>query len=442
MAGTRATVVALLCVVCVGGSIAQVVSSGKTVRRSRVADDPIAAAVVRAEAAIEKKDYATAEQTLKEALKSDPKNYRAWYDLGFVLNAQGHADDALDAYRKSVEADPKVFESNLNLGLMLARSRSPEAEKYLRAATELTPTAARDEGLARAWVSLGHVLEKSKPHEALNAFHRAAALAPKDAEPHLSAAIIAETLGDTATAEDEFKAAADRDSKSDEAVAGLATVYMKTQRLPEAESALRKYLALDPNSVTAHVNLGRVLLAQKKNDEAVAELEAALQLKPSDVDARRQVAALYESNKQYDKAAAQYKALVQLSPNNGELHYWLGHSLLQQRKFQEAQPELLRAIELKPDMADAYSDLALAASENKDYVLTIKVLDARTKFSPDVPATLFLRATAYDHLQAYKEATENYQKFLLAANGRYPDQEWQARHRIIAIDPRGKKKDR
>jgi hypothetical protein len=35
----------------------------------------------------------------------------------------------------------------------------------------------------------------------------------------------------------------------------------------------------------------------------------------------------------------------------------------------------------------------------------------------------------------YKPAVENYKRFLEAAGGKYPDQEFQARHRIKAIEP-------
>jgi hypothetical protein len=50
--------------------------------------------------------------------------------------------------------------------------------------------------------------------------------------------------------------------------------------------------------------------------------------------------------------------------------------------------------------------------------------------------TYFLRATAYDHLHDAKNAATNYHKFLETANGRFPDQEWQAKHRLIAIEPK------
>jgi len=35
-----------------------------------------------------------------------------------------------------------------------------------------------------------------------------------------------------------------------------------------------------------------------------------------------------------------------------------------------------------------------------------------------------------------KEAAASYHQFLAVANGQFPDQEWQARHRLIAIEPK------
>jgi len=55
---------------------------------------------------------------------------------------------------------------------------------------------------------------------------------------------------------------------------------------------------------------------------------------------------------------------------------------------------------------------------------------------PEIPIGYFLRATAYDHLHDYKHAAENYHKFLDVGAGQYPDQEWQAKHRLIAIEPK------
>jgi len=436
MAKSDRALIVLLLLACAAS--AQTLSTGRTVRHHHVQEASIAPEVARAEAALEKKDYAAAEQDLQAALEKHPNDYRAWFDLGFVYTATGRDAQAIDAYRKSVAAKPEIFESNLNLGLMLARTGNPEAEEYLRAATGLKPSAKPPEGLYRAWVSLGQVLETRDSKQAAAAFEKAAQLKPNEAEPHLFAAAAAEKSADMAAAERQYQAALECDPKSAGAISGLANLYLTTGRLPQAEAALRKYIALAPQSAPAHLMLGRVLVAQGKAPEAEPVFETALRLSPGDPRAEAELGALYAMDREFAKAEQHFRAALQKQPADAELRHRLGTALLQQKKFPEAQKELLAAVNLKPDYGIAYGDLALAASENKDYALAIKALEARARTLPDTPATYFLRATAYDHLQDYKQAAANYHQFLLAANGRFPDQEWQARHRLIAIEPRKK----
>src|ERR1041385_1402252 len=105
---------------------------------------------------------------------------------------------------------------------------------------------------------------------------------------------------------------------------------------------------------------------------------------------------------------------------------------MHQINYPEGEGALLKAVQRDPNLTQAYSDLAYAADQNKNYQLTIRALDALAKITPETPGTLFLRATAYDNLRLYKPAAESYKLFLKAANGKYPDQEFQARHRLKA----------
>jgi tetratricopeptide (TPR) repeat protein len=227
------------------------------------------------------------------------------------------------------------------------------------------------------------------------------------------------------------------DPRSTEAAIGLTNLYMKSGRLGDAEPLLRRLAAERPDDAGIHLQLGRVLEAQSKKDDAIAELQTALKLAPSDVDAQREIADLYTSAGKNDLAETAYRALVASQPKNPELHRGLGKALLLQKKFPEAQEEFLSAVRLKRDWPDVYIDLAFAASENKNYELAIRALNGRTMLNAEMPAIcFFLRASAYDHLRDYKQAAVDYHHFLDVANGKYPDQEWQARHRLIAIEPK------
>jgi tetratricopeptide (TPR) repeat protein len=389
----------------------------------------------QAETSIQKHDYASAEPLLRKVVAEDAANYEAWFDLGFVENGLGKVDESITAYRKSVEAKPDVFEPNLNLGLQLAKTSQPDAERYLRAATQLKPTSHVAEGQARAWLSLGRVVETSKPEEAIAAYRQAAILQPRDTEPHLAAGLLLEKEGKTSESIAEYQQAFALDPSSD-ATTALANIYMRAHRFPEAEEYLRKLVEAHADDAGAHIQLGRTFAAEGKNDAAIAELETGTKLAPTDLSAQRDLADLYSTTGKNDRAEALYRALIAGNPNDPELHHTLGQILLREKKFPDAQQELLVTLKQKPTLGEAYGDLAFAASENKNYPLTIRALDERGKLLPETPITYFLRASAYDHLKDYKRAAVNYHLFLDNSNGKYPDQEWQAKHRLIAIEPK------
>ena len=392
--------------------------------------------LAQAEAAIEKKDYAAAEPLLRKLVGREPGGYVAWFDLGFVENALGKVDDSIAAYRKSVAAKPDVFESNLNLGLQLAKAGSPDAEQFLRVAAGLKPTRDAAEGQYRAWLSLGQVIAKRKPEEALAAYQQAAKLQPREAEPHLSAGQLLEQESKFTDAETEYKQAAALDAESSDAVVALANLYMRGRRFPEAEDYLRKLLAARADSAAVHIQLGRVLAAEGKTDAAIAELQAGIKLAPGEEVAGRELAELYATAGKNELAESAYRELLAAHPKEAELHDGLGKALLWQKKTAEAQREFVSAVKLEPGFGGAYYDLAFAANENKNYPVVIGALDARAKIQPETPMTYFLRASAYDHLRDMKKAASNYHLFLNVAQGKYPDQEWQATHRLIAIEPK------
>ncbi len=156
---------------------------------------------------------------------------------------------------------------------MLARQgNNAEAAKYLKAATQLKPTAHVEEGLARAWQSLGIVVQDTDPQQALAAFAEAAKLQPNNFEAHFAAGQVLEKQNQLDAAAKEYETAAALDPKSIEPVVALSVVYTKQQKYAQAETMLRKLLAGDPQNQTVRTQLGLILAAEGKNEEAAKEL--------------------------------------------------------------------------------------------------------------------------------------------------------------------------
>jgi Flp pilus assembly protein TadD len=414
-----------------------------TVRHRRVAVEndaqQVSPQVQQAEAFLAQSDYAQAEKLLQSAVAASPSDFRAWFDLGTVYDAANRKPAAIDAFRKSVAAKSDLFESNLNLGLLLAASGDlEEAASQLRATTALKPSnpAAYRDSMGQAWLALAQVLHESKKdEEALLAYQKVVEFLPQDSEPHVGAAQILEQKGELRVSQLEYKKAIELDAKSVKAWAGLTNVLLAEKQLLEAESALRQYVKLDPQNASAHVQLGRVLESTERYDEAQTELETAIKIDANHLSARRELAALTARQKKYDEAESQYTLLVQQAPNDAGLHEALGAVLMQERKFAHAETEMQKALRLSPDLSEAYGNLATVASEVGDYQLALNALDARVHYLPESAATYFLRATLYDHLKNFTVASSYYRRFLETDNGTLPNQEWQARHRLIAIEP-------
>jgi tetratricopeptide (TPR) repeat protein len=388
-----------------------------------------------AEALLQAGQFAQAEEKLKGLTESQTKNPQFWFDLGFAQSHQSKTQDAVVAYQKAVELAPEWFEANLNLGLDLLKSgNSAAAVPVLKHTVELKPSSGAEKALGNAWLSLAKALEAGETDliGAAAAYDKAAQMNPGDVGLSVRAGNLLQRAGDLDGAERHYtKAALAGDAGG---MAQLIDLLNQHKRYADAELWLRKYLKQNPADTAAIVLLGQTLIAEGRGEEAIAMLRPLST--PTTFAINQQLADLYIDDKKYAAAIPILQQLVEKDPSDPHLHFRLGVALLHQLKYAEAETELLKTLQLKPDLAEGYAYLAEAARQNQHFELCIRALDMRLRFLPETPATYFLRATAYDSLKMYKPAAENYKLFLAAAAGKFPDQEFQARHRLIAIAPK------
>ncbi len=432
MAMSRATAATLLSVLLVTTVFAQKNTAAQQ-------GHPQPTLVEQAEAAMDRNDWHAAEEFLAKATAStppgNPKDARAWFDLGYVMHAEKNYPEAIAAYRKAAQLQPQSFECALNLGLMLAHEKLPEAEKVLERATTLKPSSEKpNEAMARAWAALAE-LRIRDARLASEAWAKAVELSPSESSLLEYGLAREKCCADREGAEREYRRALDLNKNSHDALSLLTNLYIGWQKWPQAEQTLAQLLSAEPANETAHLQLARVYNMQEKYTESAAESRKALELNPNDRDALRELAYVLEQRKQWPEAEKTYRALLEKEPKNAEALLGLGSALLGELKYKEAKEALLRCVQLNGNWPEAYGQLARAAQRDEDYDLAIRALDARAKLAPELPSTYFLRASCYDSLRQYKPAVENYKKFLSVAGGKFPDEEFEARHRLIAIDP-------
>jgi tetratricopeptide (TPR) repeat protein len=397
-----------------------------------------------AEAALEQQDYKTAETKLKALIAANTenaKNGRILYDLGFAQERNGEATEAAKSYAASFNALPGFAEPELALGLMDARAGHIEAsQKELLAAAKLE--AAAPELRARALRALAHLDEDSAPQAAEEALFAALKLTPETPDDVLLGAELAERTGNPADAETAYRRALTLLPGDLDATAGLAHVLQQQKKLADADAVLTPALAAHPDDARLVAQTASLYAAEGKAKDAIPLLEELRAKDPAlanDAKVTRLLANLYSV--QGDDASAEKLdlLLLQNAPNDPTLLDDLGEAQLRLGQYSEAETTLTKAVSLREAFHDdqawalAESHLGLAASKNKDPKTALAALAARSTVLPNSASSLFLQAISYDALRQNKDAIHTYKAFLEAAQGKFPDEEFEARHRLIAL---------
>jgi tetratricopeptide (TPR) repeat protein len=405
----------------------------------REAASNVAPELADAEASIATSDWKTASAKLDTYLASHANDARALFDAGYVADHQDQLDPAAAFYRRAIEADPNSFESHLAMGLLLARQgKREEAHSELLAATTLDPGEAGPELKARAWRALAR-LDKPGPdgegnaNVASNELLEALKLSPETPDDTLLAADLAEDSGQHESAEAAYRRVLSADPKSVPANSGLAHVLIGRKRYPEAEKLIRAALQLEPDNPVLSAQLATVLAAQNDAD-ALPLLQKLHAAHPENTAITAMLADVLAEAGDAAGSDKLYTALLAKNPDDISLLVAHGQNLVCQQQYPQALAAFDKATKLDSASADAWSGIAFTASKLHQPSLAIHALTMRSKFLPDVPATYFLWATSYDTLNDRVAAITYYHHFLESSGGKFPNQEWQAKQRLLILE--------
>jgi len=381
--------------------------------------------------ALEERKYQEAAGLFAQAVAADPGDYAANFHLALAYSLLEKPAEAIPIYKKVLELKPGLYEAELNLGiLLLGQKQAPEAISHLRAACEKKP---------------------------------------KEYRPRIYFADALLASGDLAKAEENYKAAAELDPKSPAAQLGLAHSQARQKRLPEAAEHFRRAAVLDasykdgllelaslleenkqpqdaiaiyrefPDNTVAQGRLGELLIETKRYPEAIDLLEKVIQKDTTPANALA-LAHAYGLNKQPDKALPLLEKAVAGDPENFELHMIYGTALRDQKKYSAAAREFHMATGLRADSKEAWGEFAGMLILLNDFPQALAALDRVKALGGETPAHYFFRAIMLDKTKQYKPALDNYQRFLATAEGKYPDEEFQARQRVRIIQKELSKK--
>ena len=84
--------------------------------------------------------FGEAFERFSEALRLDPKNFRAHNNVGHALASRGHIDEGIRHYRAALALNPDFADAHVNLGRALAsQGRFEDAVRHQREARRAAP---------------------------------------------------------------------------------------------------------------------------------------------------------------------------------------------------------------------------------------------------------------------------------------------------------------
>ncbi len=394
----------------------------------------------QANAALEAHDFERALKLLAPLAAASPKDSRLLYDLGSAQDALDQTSAAEQSYRTATEDDSTFAEPQVALGLLLARAgRFDDAHATFLAATKLSSS---DAALrARAWRALARLDAKSHPADASAELLEALKLSPETPDDTLLAAQLAQaTPGNSADAEAAYRHLLAVRPEDPAASAALAHLLLAQKRPAEAEPVLAAALAAHPGDPALTAQLASLDRAEGKTPQAVALMEQLHQAQPQDTNVTRLLADLYLDAGADAKAEPLLTRLALQDPKNTDLAEDRARALIHLKRFPEAQSVLAPLVAqpaLFPTPADLgrmAGELAFVCAQNNDPTGALHAIDVRATFLPTSVSILFLTAISEDKLHHVKLAQQAYRQFLAASNGSNPDEEFEAQHRLVALE--------
>ncbi|MCG8430767.1 MAG: tetratricopeptide repeat protein [Candidatus Omnitrophica bacterium] len=186
-------------------------------------------------------------------------------DLGVAYHEAGRSAQALEAYRRALEIDPRLDEPYHNLGVIY--------------------------------------LQEGREKQALPFFHKAISINGHHVDAHLNIGNIHFARGDYGRAQRYYLRAIELNSSYADAHYNLGNLYRLKQNITQAEKHLRMAVRLNPSDPLPYHNLAALLYDKKEDAEAIRLLRQAIALDPDYAKAYDSLSRIYAAGGQSDKAS-------------------------------------------------------------------------------------------------------------------------------------------
>jgi tetratricopeptide (TPR) repeat protein len=297
-------------------------------------------------------DPAAAAALCRTVLQAEPGHGDAKLLLSEALRLAGDLAGARAIVAPLAAAYPQWFGAQRQLGVIMAAMGEPlAAAAALRAAAEVTPVH------PTIWRDLALQLALAGDEAGAQAARARHADLPLT-DPRLVRASSALRANDFAQGEELARQYLTEHPEDVAALNLLAEAQARADRPDEAEATLRRCIALAPGYRRARHALAQLLSGLNRLEEALTEARNLIAIDPEGSGPQRLLASIYMARSAYQQAVDIYEALSKADPMRAGVWLSYGHALKTLNRTEEGIAAYRRAIEIAPNLGEAYWSLA------------------------------------------------------------------------------------
>ncbi len=362
------------------------------------------------QAALALGEQMTARVHMEKAVAADPSDIPTQALLADILARQRAYDEAVVAYRKITQLDPKNAAAFYGLGSILYKQ------------TQFKDSAeALESAVALGYRDKEALLDLGGAYEAIPDFAKAAATYEKYVALGTADAWSAWLrLGICRTELEQYDAAvaalleAQKAQPSDLKVRdALAQAYVKAGRFEEAEAVYAAMAGLNPPEAKTYYRMAyQMLEVAGRFDRAVVPLQKIIELDPKNETNFYYLGMTHFKAQQYDQAVAAFQQSLAIKPDFPHAWYQIGSSYFNAKKYREAAEAYKSYVKLSPEDSTGWLNIGVAYNQAKNYEAALEPLKRCVDLTPDDPVALANLAIVYINLKDNHSAKEIYNRLV------------------------------
>lgn len=281
-----------------------------------------------------------------------------YIQIGDIMNILGVLDNSITYYKAALKANPNRESVHLKLARVYEK-----AGKIDEAANEYTTVFENSSENSDILSSLENIWTIKVQQQ------------PRSAEAHANLGAIYQKAGKTELALHEYQKAQNLDASNVNTKLNLGTLYQQKKDYENALATYNSILSVYPRNEKALLYKAQCTAALDQYDEALKNYKEYLAIKPNDNLVKNEMMTLLKDKMTPQEVLDILYEDVKQNPNNPDAYYKFAYELHKANKLDDAIVYYDLAIQMNPQMVDAYINLAQTYAQkgnNTEALNTIK----------------------------------------------------------------------